>query len=149
MNVERLEKEARTAGFTAEGAPIAGPAGARRGRLTPCLTLRLRQRHACRRVTCRVEHPSPGLAGAAPGEPALERSGIRDRESGAAEISDILNGQDDRLIVVVGPCSIHDRDAALDYAGRLREQAGELARDLCVVMRVYFEKPRTTVGWKG
>ncbi len=65
------------------------------------------------------------------------------------EISDILNGQDDRLIVVVGPCSIHDRDAALDYAGRLREQAGELARDLCVVMRVYFEKPRTTVGWKG
>ncbi|MDQ3700044.1 MAG: 3-deoxy-7-phosphoheptulonate synthase, partial [Chloroflexota bacterium] len=64
-------------------------------------------------------------------------------------IAGILNGRDDRLIVVVGPCSIHDRDAALDYAGRLREIVGTLEQDLCVVMRVYFEKPRTTVGWKG
>jgi 3-deoxy-7-phosphoheptulonate synthase len=61
----------------------------------------------------------------------------------------ILDGRDDRLIVVVGPCSIHDRTAALDYARRLRELAGALAQDLLVVMRVYFEKPRTTVGWKG
>jgi 3-deoxy-7-phosphoheptulonate synthase len=61
----------------------------------------------------------------------------------------ILNGEDDRLLVVAGPCSIHDPAAALDYAGLLKEVAGELAADLFVVMRVYFEKPRTTVGWKG
>ena len=61
----------------------------------------------------------------------------------------ILDGEDDRLIVVVGPCSIHDRAAALDYARRLKTLADELARDLYIVMRVYFEKPRTTVGWKG
>jgi len=61
----------------------------------------------------------------------------------------ILHGGDDRLLVVVGPCSIHDYDAAMDYARRLREQAERLKNDLLVVMRVYFEKPRTTVGWKG
>jgi 3-deoxy-7-phosphoheptulonate synthase len=61
----------------------------------------------------------------------------------------ILHGHDDRLLVVVGPCSIHDPGAALDYAGRLREKALELGEDLFIVMRVYFEKPRTTVGWKG
>ena len=61
----------------------------------------------------------------------------------------ILHGHDDRLLVVVGPCSIHDPEAALDYAGRLREKALELGEDLFIVMRVYFEKPRTTVGWKG
>jgi 3-deoxy-7-phosphoheptulonate synthase len=65
------------------------------------------------------------------------------------EVSRILHGDDDRLIVVVGPCSIHDPEAALDYARRLRAVADELADDLCIVMRVYFEKPRTTVGWKG
>jgi len=65
------------------------------------------------------------------------------------EVSRILRGADDRLIVVVGPCSIHDADAALDYARRLAPLAGELAGELRVVMRVYFEKPRTTVGWKG
>jgi 3-deoxy-7-phosphoheptulonate synthase len=64
-------------------------------------------------------------------------------------ISRIIHGQDDRLVVVAGPCSIHDRAAALDYARRLKQVAGELADDLCIVMRVYFEKPRTTVGWKG
>jgi 3-deoxy-7-phosphoheptulonate synthase len=57
--------------------------------------------------------------------------------------------RDDRLVVVVGPCSIHDHDQALDYARALKEQADALADDLLVVMRVYFEKPRTTVGWKG
>ncbi len=64
-------------------------------------------------------------------------------------ISDVLHGRDDRLIVVVGPCSIHDHDQAIEYAQRLLPLAQELAEDLLVVMRVYFEKPRTTVGWKG
>jgi 3-deoxy-7-phosphoheptulonate synthase len=65
------------------------------------------------------------------------------------EISRIIAGEDDRLIVVVGPCSVHDPAAARDYAARLKPLADELADDLCIVMRVYFEKPRTTVGWKG
>ncbi len=60
-----------------------------------------------------------------------------------------LHGADDRLVVVVGPCSIHDRDAALEYARRLHAASERHAHDLLVVMRVYFEKPRTTVGWKG
>jgi 3-deoxy-7-phosphoheptulonate synthase len=61
----------------------------------------------------------------------------------------ILHGADDRLLVVMGPCSIHDVKAAKEYAGRLKKEKERLARDLLVVMRVYFEKPRTTVGWKG
>ena len=61
----------------------------------------------------------------------------------------ILHGMDDRLIVIVGPCSIHDTKAAMEYAGRLVEQRKRFAGELEVVMRVYFEKPRTTVGWKG
>src|SRR5688572_31721190 len=61
----------------------------------------------------------------------------------------ILHGLDDRLLVVVGPCSIHDPAAAREYAGRLAEQRQRLADRLEIVMRVYFEKPRTTVGWKG
>lgn len=61
----------------------------------------------------------------------------------------ILAGADDRLAVVIGPCSIHDPVAALDYARRLREQQQRLADSLQIIMRVYFEKPRTTVGWKG
>ncbi|MGI8896036.1 MAG: 3-deoxy-7-phosphoheptulonate synthase [Casimicrobiaceae bacterium] len=61
----------------------------------------------------------------------------------------VLHGGDDRLLVVVGPCSIHDYDAAIDYATRLAALKRELADRLIVVMRVYFEKPRTTVGWKG
>ncbi|HEX9578222.1 MAG TPA: 3-deoxy-7-phosphoheptulonate synthase, partial [Myxococcales bacterium] len=65
------------------------------------------------------------------------------------EIIEVLAGGDDRLIVIVGPCSIHDPGAALDYARRLKAQADALSDDLLVVMRVYFEKPRTTVGWKG
>lgn len=64
-------------------------------------------------------------------------------------IHNILHGSDDRLVVVVGPCSIHDPDAARDYARKLKTLIDELAEDLCIVMRVYFEKPRTTVGWKG
>ncbi|MCC6945136.1 MAG: hypothetical protein IT335_11205, partial [Thermomicrobiales bacterium] len=65
------------------------------------------------------------------------------------EISKIVHGEDDRLLVVTGPCSIHDSDAALDYAARLAEVAPTFADDLVIVLRVYFEKPRTTVGWKG
>jgi 3-deoxy-7-phosphoheptulonate synthase len=61
----------------------------------------------------------------------------------------VLHGADDRLLVVVGPCSIHDSQAALEYAARLRDAASRHAADLVIVMRVYFEKPRTTVGWKG
>ncbi|MDD3762996.1 MAG: 3-deoxy-7-phosphoheptulonate synthase [Nevskiales bacterium] len=65
------------------------------------------------------------------------------------QIQDILYGRDDRLLVIVGPCSIHDIDAALDYAKRLSAIRSQLDKHLLVVMRVYFEKPRTTVGWKG
>ena len=65
------------------------------------------------------------------------------------EIRDAVSGDDDRLVAVVGPCSIHDPEAAMEYAGRLRELSEDLSRALIVVMRVYFEKPRTTVGWKG
>ena len=65
------------------------------------------------------------------------------------EVVDILDGRSDRLLVVVGPCSIHDPEAGGEYARRLRGLADELAADLRLVMRVYFEKPRTTVGWKG
>jgi 3-deoxy-7-phosphoheptulonate synthase len=65
------------------------------------------------------------------------------------EIADLLFGRDDRLAVVVGPCSVHDPEAALDYARRLAAAAERYRDDLLVVMRVYFEKPRTTVGWKG
>ncbi|SFQ07618.1 3-deoxy-D-arabinoheptulosonate-7-phosphate synthase [Amycolatopsis arida] len=68
---------------------------------------------------------------------------------GRADTVDILDGRDDRLIVVVGPCSVHDPVAALDYARRLAEHAEGLRERLHVVMRVYFEKPRTTLGWKG
>jgi 3-deoxy-7-phosphoheptulonate synthase len=65
------------------------------------------------------------------------------------EISDVLHGRDDRLLVIVGPCSIHDHDQAMAYARRLRAVLDGLSNDLILVMRVYFEKPRTTVGWKG
>ncbi|WP_020524920.1 3-deoxy-7-phosphoheptulonate synthase [Catelliglobosispora koreensis] len=65
------------------------------------------------------------------------------------EVRNVLNGTDDRLMVVVGPCSVHDTAAALDYARRLAVLSGQLREDLLIVMRVYFEKPRTTVGWKG
>ena len=70
-------------------------------------------------------------------------------ESSRAAISRVLHGQDDRLVVVVGPCSIHDHEQAMEYACKLKTVAESLSKDLLVVMRVYFEKPRTTVGWKG
>jgi 3-deoxy-7-phosphoheptulonate synthase len=65
------------------------------------------------------------------------------------EISAILNGQDTRLLVLAGPCSIHDTQAAREYAGLLKAAIAEFSAELRIVMRVYFEKPRTTVGWKG
>jgi 3-deoxy-7-phosphoheptulonate synthase len=80
-----------------------------------------------------------------PGTEASERTTFEARKA----IHDILRGADDRLLVVVGPCSIHDYGAAVEYAKRLAAQRTRLAHDLVVVMRVYFEKPRTTVGWKG
>ncbi|MGN5238672.1 MULTISPECIES: 3-deoxy-7-phosphoheptulonate synthase [unclassified Rhodococcus (in: high G+C Gram-positive bacteria)] len=69
--------------------------------------------------------------------------------SGRAATVDILSGTDDRLVVIVGPCSVHDPAAAMDYARKLAAKADELRDDLHIVMRVYFEKPRTTLGWKG
>lgn len=68
---------------------------------------------------------------------------------GRDEVQAVLDGVDDRLLVIVGPCSIHDPDAALDYAHRLAAVAHEHREDLLVLMRTYFEKPRTTIGWKG
>jgi 3-deoxy-7-phosphoheptulonate synthase len=68
---------------------------------------------------------------------------------GRRQVTGVLDGTDDRLLVVVGPCSVHDPAAAAEYADRLTEQADRLADDLLIVMRVYFEKPRSTVGWKG
>jgi len=64
-------------------------------------------------------------------------------------IAEILRGEDDRLLVVIGPCSIHDPATAVEYANKIKNIRGELSKDLLIVMRVYFEKPRTTVGWKG
>jgi 3-deoxy-7-phosphoheptulonate synthase len=65
------------------------------------------------------------------------------------QIYDVLDGKDDRLVVIIGPCSIHDTKAALEYGDRLKKMIDELSQELLIVMRVYFEKPRTTVGWKG
>jgi 3-deoxy-7-phosphoheptulonate synthase len=70
-------------------------------------------------------------------------------EASRQQVAAIVHGTDPRLLAVVGPCSIHDSEQALEYARRLRALAPELAPDLLLVMRVYFEKPRTTVGWKG
>ncbi|WP_007025684.1 3-deoxy-7-phosphoheptulonate synthase [Saccharomonospora iraqiensis] len=84
----------------------------------------------------RQEHPvDPGVA--------------KTVAQGRRDVVDILDGRDDRLLVVVGPCSVHDPAAALDYARRLAAHAATVADELHVVMRVYFEKPRTTLGWKG
>jgi 3-deoxy-7-phosphoheptulonate synthase len=88
--------------------------------------------------------------------PAILEEDLPLAESGAAlvdaarrSIGEILHGRDPRLLAIVGPCSIHDPAAALDYARKLKPVADRVARELLVVMRVYFEKPRTTVGWKG
>jgi len=77
------------------------------------------------------------------------RESLSTVEKGRSEIKDILNSKDDRLLVIVGPCSIHDQEVALDYANRLKELADYVSKKILIVMRVYFEKPRTTIGWKG
>lgn len=69
--------------------------------------------------------------------------------AGRQAVRDILDGKDHRVLIVVGPCSIHDTEAAMDYANRLQKLAEKVSDTLLIVMRVYFEKPRTTVGWKG
>jgi len=74
-----------------------------------------------------------------------ERAVVR----GRGEVGNVLDGTDDRVLIVVGPCSVHDPEAALDYAGRLAELTRRVDKDLLIAMRVYFEKPRTTTGWKG
>lgn len=79
----------------------------------------------------------------------LTEAGAQHVRRSREEVVRILHGDDDRLVVVVGPCSIHDPVAALEYAGRLKALSRELSAHLHIVMRVYFEKPRTTVGWKG
>ncbi|MEX0429903.1 3-deoxy-7-phosphoheptulonate synthase [Spiribacter insolitus] len=81
-------------------------------------------------------------------QPLSER-GRETVEAGRKAVEAILDGQDPRLLVVIGPCSIHDLEAAKDYARRLKALHDELQDSLFIVMRVYFEKPRTTVGWKG
>lgn len=99
-----------------------------------------------RRIAHAVALRSPAdLLGELPLGEERETVVMRGRE----EVEAILAGEDDRLLAVVGPCSVHDVDAAREYAGRLAAKASELAPDLCVAMRVYFEKPRTTIGWKG
>jgi 3-deoxy-7-phosphoheptulonate synthase len=80
-----------------------------------------------------------------PADDTVAATVIRGREG----VVDILDGRDDRLLVIVGPCSIHDPDAALEYARGLAARAAVLSGELLVVMRTYFEKPRTRVGWKG
>lgn len=110
---------------------------ARRLQLTP---------HSC----CAVEGQDPLI------QPALLIQDIPVTEpslqavvKGRREAADIVMGQNDRLLVVVGPCSIHDPATALEYADRLKALSDKLSDDLCIIMRAYLEKPRTTVGWKG
>jgi len=79
----------------------------------------------------------------------LSAAGVMQIEQDRSRISDILHGRDDRFLVIVGPCSIHDETAALDYGRRLAGLAREVEDRVKVVMRAYLEKPRTTVGWKG
>ena len=95
-----------------------------------------------------------GMAEVLPPEELLQELPLSDEASTLVfnvrnQVSEIVAGRDKRLLVIAGPCSIHDPVAALEYAARLQAQAAQYADQLCVLMRVYFEKPRTTVGWKG
>ncbi len=97
-------------------------------------------------VVAKTMLPTPAdIKAELPIGPKAEATVLRSRQI----IQDIIDGRDSRLFAVVGPCSIHDIDAALEYAGRLKSLAQQVNDSLFVVMRVYFEKPRTTVGWKG
>ncbi|MBT8370015.1 MAG: 3-deoxy-7-phosphoheptulonate synthase, partial [Deltaproteobacteria bacterium] len=82
-------------------------------------------------------------------ELAISQAGHTTVLSGRDAIEKILLKEDNRLMVIVGPCSIHDEKAACEYAGKLKKLKDEVSEALLVVMRVYFEKPRTSVGWKG
>jgi 3-deoxy-7-phosphoheptulonate synthase len=98
----------------------------------------------------RIEHlsrldPPAQVIGEAPATSLIEETVSRARQA----VQRLLHGSDDRLLVIVGPCSIHDPKAAMDYARRLAETRRRHAGELEILMRVYFEKPRTTVGWKG
>ena len=112
------------------------------------------RRHGTRDVTriddTRIEAVRPLITPALLMEtlPGSERT-LALVEQYRARIADVLHGRDDRLLVVVGPCSIHDREGALQYATLLKRAADDAGDALLVVMRAYFEKPRTTVGWKG
>jgi len=77
--------------------------------------------------------------------PEAEKTIVEGRQA----VKDVLDGKDRRLLVVIGPCSIHDTDAAIDYAKRLKALSDKVSDSLLIIMRVYFEKPRTSVGWKG
>lgn len=79
----------------------------------------------------------------------LSNEAVASIQNGRQEVRDILDRKDHRIFLVIGPCSIHDVEAAKDYANRLKVLAEEVKDTICLVMRVYFEKPRTTVGWKG
>jgi 3-deoxy-7-phosphoheptulonate synthase len=79
----------------------------------------------------------------------ISESGSEVVSSSRKMIENIISGTDDRLLVVVGPCSIHDPKSALEYAGKLKKLADSVKDDVIIVMRVYFEKPRTRTGWKG
>ena len=98
------------------------------------------------RIVERIDISSP--------EEVIKESPITDEISSLIygtrnEIANVLHGRDNRIIVVVGPCSIHNKDSALEYAHKLKAERDRLSNELIIVMRVYFEKPRTTVGWKG
>lgn len=97
-------------------------------------------------VVDKIDLPTPAEVKAElPLDAATERSVLAQRQL----VQNILDGRDRRLFAVVGPCSIHDLEAAREYAGRLQSLAEEVADTIVILMRVYFEKPRTTVGWKG
>ncbi len=83
------------------------------------------------------------------GELPVTESDAKNILSSRKTIEKILDEKDDRIFVVVGPCSIHDPIAAMDYANRLKKISDKVSSNLFIVMRVYFEKPRTTIGWKG
>lgn len=97
-------------------------------------------------IASRSVLPSPGSIRS---ELPLSLESVMKVVKARQEICDIFDGRDDRLIAIVGPCSIHAPEAALEYAARLKKLAEDVSDRILIVMRVYFEKPRTTVGWKG
>src|SRR5262245_50521704 len=109
--------------------PLMRPVGTSDSRITAI-------HHLLQPASLREEIPVP---------PAAQTTVLRARR----DISRILNGEDDRLVVVAGPCSIHDPAAALTYAERLSQLARQVSDSLLIVMRVYVEKPRSRLGWKG